>query len=110
MASVPLTPLDLVAGLTRNRYRELLHLRVEWMIEQADDPVHAMAELAGELQQYGLWEGPHRFEARWMAVHNLLADDPMWPDYLSLQVNSRTKNLSQSTICKRPLLRSRTRG
>jgi hypothetical protein len=88
LAAVPVTPEDVQKGLSRENWRILLADRVAWMAKQEPDPLVAIDRLAAELEARDLWPGvAFVAETPDGRVSELLTQNPLWPDYLNLQVD-----------------------
>lgn len=87
LAAVPVTPEDVANGLSKAEFRKRLAARVLWMIERDDDPEEAIDALREMLEARDLWPGVEvQAESLWGKVAELLTDNPLWPDYLNLQI------------------------
>ena len=88
LAAIPLLP-EVLAGqtLTGAGYRQILTDRVAWMVSLLPDreQMRAVSRLQRELELRGLWMAPQWSpdQTSWDRVQALLADNPMWPDYLN---------------------------
>ena len=86
VTAVPLLPADLKAPLRRWDYLERLCRRLEWMIQTADDPGEAAAELAQALRQAAAWDGQMEFPDRPERAATLLTvENPMFGDLFNIQ-------------------------
>ena len=86
LAAVAVSPEDVEKGLRPSAYRHRLVQRVIWMCQQEPSPGQAAASLARELEAVGVWQGSLPEGDEITAVRAMLADNPLWPDYLGNQV------------------------
>lgn len=87
LAAVPVTPEDVARGLWPQDYRVRLANRLVWMIEREDDPEEAIDALREALETRDLWPGVEvQASSVWGQVAELLTDNPLWGDYLNLQI------------------------
>lgn len=87
LAAVPVTPEQVKAGLSPIEYRAALAHRIAWMVEQAEEPEEAIGQIQATLEERDLWAGAEvQAETLWGRVAELLTDNPLWPDYLNLQI------------------------
>lgn len=80
--AVPLTQAELEAGYQPDMYFQALAARVAWMLERADEPGDAIAELAGRLYEMDLWSGQMDFKRGWDAAMVMLANNPAFWNHM----------------------------
>lgn len=85
-SSIPLTMDQVGKPMAGSHYYEALAERVAWMLEQADEPEAAVAELARNLDDRGAWDGPWKFKSSREAAQAMLVDNPAFPDLFQCTV------------------------
>lgn len=82
LTAIPLTQAQVAAGFQPNMYFQALAQRVAWMLETADEPDKAIADLAWRLNVLNLWDGQKKFPRGWDAAMIMLRDNPAFQYYM----------------------------